>query len=42
MRINYEYMKYTYICTIIYVSMCIVIHKYCALKIDEFCARYKY
>ena len=29
-------MQYMYICTIIYVSMCIMIHKYRALKIDEF------
>jgi hypothetical protein len=42
MKIDYEHMQYTYICTIIYVSMCIVIHKYHALKIDERCARYRY
>ena len=37
MEINYEYMlyEYTYNCTIIYVSMCLVLFKYSALKIDQ-------
>jgi hypothetical protein len=39
MRINYEYMQYTYICVMTYALLCPVILEHHVLKIVQFHAR---